>query len=117
MMSAQQVFDKAYRHLISQNARAEEHFNCKYRTDRGLKCGVGCLIDDEHYSEDMEGGKADCYQVSAALKSSGVDSVEHHVLLAEIQFLYDNYEPPRWADHFRQIAATHGLSVPKKANG
>lgn len=60
-MTAQEIFDKVFEHLVSQGRRSVRdmsHF-CQYRLvlDSGevLKCAVGCLIPDELYDPDMEG--------------------------------------------------------------
>jgi hypothetical protein len=50
-----EIFAHVVAHLKSQGKKAKEGEMCKYRTSDGLKCAVGCLIDDDRYSQDMEG--------------------------------------------------------------
>lgn len=40
--------------LIKQGEPAQDGGCCFYKTPEGLKCGVGCLIPEELYSEDYE---------------------------------------------------------------
>jgi len=61
-------------HLIKQNAQAIDNGLCCYRTDSGLKCAVGCLITDEHYSSNMEHRPAkDGRVVRAIIESLGIE--------------------------------------------
>ncbi len=38
---------------------ASTHNSCRYRTEEGAKCAVGCLIPDELYSPALEGSGID----------------------------------------------------------
>lgn len=45
--------DKIEQHLIKQKARAATAGgSCRYRTEDGLMCAVGCLIADDDYNEE-----------------------------------------------------------------
>ena len=52
-MNIQEIFNKSVTHLNKQGKRAAsydengEYEGCKYRTDDGLSCAIGCLLDDE----------------------------------------------------------------------
>ncbi len=47
-MTKQEIFDKVATHLLTQNEKALNSVGgCVYRTDKGLKCAVGCLIPVE----------------------------------------------------------------------
>jgi hypothetical protein len=53
----QSVFDFIVRHLFKQSKRAIGRFGCAYRVpDTDLKCAIGCLIPDDLYVKDIEGG-------------------------------------------------------------
>lgn len=54
-MKNQQIFDKVCNHLIKQGRIASMHGNCKYRTNTGLKCALGCLIPKKKYDTKIEG--------------------------------------------------------------
>lgn len=59
-LTAQQIFDTVATHLLQQGRKAvirnsEKSESCRYRTPEGLKCAVGCLIEDEEYQPEMEG--------------------------------------------------------------
>lgn len=55
-MDKQQIFDTVATHLLDQGKPAldAEGF-CRYRTESGLMCAVGCLIPDEKYTPKIEG--------------------------------------------------------------
>ena len=61
MMTTQEAFDTVVRHLHTQGKRSivknrrSSGDECRYRTDDGLKCAIGCLIPDEVYSFQYEG--------------------------------------------------------------
>jgi hypothetical protein len=53
-LDMQQTFDTVTRHLFKQGGRAiNENNKCQYRIG-GRKCGIGCLIADKDYYEDLE---------------------------------------------------------------
>lgn len=56
MPSKQETFDTVVSFLIAQGKPAKGRDGCMYRGPDGTKCAAGCLIPDEMYSEDMEGG-------------------------------------------------------------
>jgi hypothetical protein len=53
---AQRVFDRVATHLFTQGTRAFEGGACRYRTEAGLMCAVGCFVPANVYDPDMEGG-------------------------------------------------------------
>jgi hypothetical protein len=55
MKTKQETFDFVVRHLYKQGKPARENYYCRYRTNDGLMCAVGCLIPDEVYTPKMEG--------------------------------------------------------------
>lgn len=55
MNTMQQEFNAVVQHLYKQGRPAADGNTCKYRSDEGLMCAVGCRIPSDVYSEDMEG--------------------------------------------------------------
>lgn len=61
-------------HLKTQRVRSKDpskENKCLYRGPNGLKCAVGVLIDDEHFSEDFNSSSVDEDDVLTALDRSG----------------------------------------------
>lgn len=54
LRTAQEIFDYVCMHLAKQQKRAGTIkggvFKCKYRTEEGLMCAVGCLLTEEELS-------------------------------------------------------------------
>lgn len=55
-LSMQDVFETVARHLYTQGKPALDNSQCLYRGPDGTKCAVGCLIPDEVYVPQMDGG-------------------------------------------------------------
>jgi len=56
-LTRQQCADGIYTHFVvnkSPFAYSNEHGLCRYRTETGAKCAVGCLIPDEKYESSLE---------------------------------------------------------------
>ena len=68
--SLKNVFLAVGNHLIAQGRPAMLDGECRYRA-YGLSCAVGCLIEDEHYSEDFEGDGVDSSRIVTGKHSSG----------------------------------------------
>lgn len=62
---------------------------CMYRGERGLKCAVGHLIDDEHYHQGLENKSVSRGCVLDALSKSGVATAGLHDCLVDIQTAHD----------------------------
>lgn len=82
-MTDQELYNKVCDHLEAQGIQAKTGLGgiCAYRGFNNSKCAAGCLILDEHYSPEMEGGVVspnfEGYKnelVRKALIESGVDS-------------------------------------------
>lgn len=117
MKPRQEIFTQVATHLLTQNAKSRNSFECKYRSPRGLKCAAGCLIADEHYSEDFEGAivirgpfKGD--RVCDALVASGV-AEEDLPLVAELQRIHDQHSADSWREQLTQLAEKEGLEMPQ----
>lgn len=56
MNSMQHEFNEVCKHLIKQGKKARNFIGqCRYRTEDGLSCAVGCRIPDSAYTPEMEG--------------------------------------------------------------
>jgi len=123
----QQVFDKCAAHLLTQGQRSVRewrgpyHKASAYRGDNGLRCPVGCLIDDDYYDEEMEGLRVSHWIVLAGLRQSHVlpdydsegDPPEAKIvisLLGYMQRMHDSVEPCGWRDELYAIADNFRLS-------
>ncbi len=112
--SGQEVFDIVYRHLLTQNARAEVQglsnasISCRYRAPGGLKCAIGCLIPDSRYREDFEGKRVTFDPILGAAGLNG----GHLDLAEDLQDCHDNTDVSLWETRLRQIAKDHKLTVP-----
>jgi hypothetical protein len=97
-MKRQEIFDKAARHLLRQNAKALRpgcSFACAYRAADGKKCAVGALIPAKLYKPEIEDKNIIDLEVEAPkiLSHIGRRNVE---LLRELQSLHDDHEPEQW---------------------
>lgn len=120
-LTLQEIFDKASKHMLSQNCRSMnlDNTNCMYRGEEGRMCGVGPFIKDEFYSEQMEGEGVRSEIVMTALMESGViDQVpnEHDkyndstlIFLARIQDIHDAHDVEDWAHALKNLAKNKGL--------
>lgn len=121
-MNNQEVFDKVYKHLVSQGKRSKiwDGLNCAYRGANGLTCSIGCLIPDADYSPDIEGHVvANAIALSSALHNlfTGVQ-VD---LLSKLQWAHDdlsNFDDFGVTSHLHyfmnEIAETYKLKLPKE---
>lgn len=103
-MTNQEIFDKVATHLLKQKRRAlrsikEFGFSdaCAYKTSKGLKCAVGCLIPKDKYNPKFEGWGVGDDKIINALNSWGI-SKNSAELLEDLQSIHDCYEPKRWKE-------------------
>lgn len=127
-MNDQEIFNRVYKHLLTQNARAMYDDICVYRTGSGVSCAVGCLIQDAAYTRTIEGAALARLVASngnpapreraleKALKLSGIQPASY-MLLRELQSLHDCEHPRYWKSGLKRIADRYDLSVPKTTQG
>lgn len=95
-LKGQKLFDKVVNHLVAQGKQSIGHFpsgdeGCLYRSKDGLSCAVGCLIEDKHYTRDMENREPGYPVVTEGLRKSGVSTDASTLqLLRELQRIHDN---------------------------
>jgi hypothetical protein len=141
-MNKQEVFNQVYEHLLDQGEVCTGPEGCAYRGRDGNKpngksCAIGCLIADEHYSEDLESLTPQDIRIVEALKASGIvvdvletDSSNHGgnkdgevqyysrtkspdvMFLWELQDIHDNTDPGYWQTKLKQFANEQALTVP-----
>ena len=99
----QELFNRVKTHLLNQGERAESDvqnagiYECVYHSSSGLKCAVGCLIDDNAYDFSMEGEAVNDDLVYDALIKSGIDMGGKAVsILRALQHVHDSREPSEW---------------------
>ena len=100
------VFKKVSEHLLDQNDRALSvaGLYCVYRSNSGLKCAVGCLIEDQFYSKELEGLDVRTDVIENVLKLSGVPITEEVLkLLEELQKVHDYVKPEGWVEALAKV--------------
>lgn len=113
----QEIFNTVVTHLRTQGSPAKDGYSCKYRSADGKMCAVGCLIEDDYYSTNLEGEGADAPDVLEAVSNSLlVDPEDLYDIdgdfLLELQAIHDDYTPDAWEKQFIQVAKSHNLTVP-----
>ena len=131
-MNLQQIFDKTASHLLKQGIQStlEDDDTCvfstneiklvkfagvspAYRGQDGSMCAVGCLINNDAYSWNLEGKSVDgCKGVQKALRNSGIEfDADGQVmrLLTMLQTIHDTKEESDWASSLGELADGLGL--------
>lgn len=96
-MNRQEIFDKAVTHLFTQRRQAYTAAGCAYRSKRGAKCVIGCLIPDALYNTDMEGKTVDavcCSDEAPRTKKikTFLNYKRHRVFYTGLQDIHDKAE-------------------------
>lgn len=106
----QDIFDQASNHLLKQNKKAREEYSttCRYRTNDGLMCAVGCLISDDEYSHSFEGKSLQQldevnWERDLALDNDVID------LLDAMQEIHDGCGTREWRRELKKLAFDNGL--------
>lgn len=114
-MTNQEIFDRVIAHLRKQGEPAvNDEGDCRYRVevdDRVLMCAVGCLIADEHYSENFEGKSlCDHIEVCEAVEAS-IGKVRSWRLLGDLQYAHDYRWDRSGPSCFREVAEKYNLNT------
>ncbi len=112
----QRAYDRVKDHLLTQNAKslegeAGDYPRCAYRGDKGMRCAIGALIDDEHYDPSIEKKSVRNPAVMSALaKSLGVDVDDIDLeFFAHMQGTHDGVNVVEWKDSLEYFARKTGL--------
>ena len=104
--TAQQVFDQAAWHLLTQGDKSlNASCDCAYRGEGGLKCAAGCFIADDEHNAEFEGKRWDFLVEEELIPSAHCDFIQH------LQAIHDNEPVEDWADELRRLAERSGLST------
>lgn len=133
-MTPQEIFDKVVNHLRAQNSKAmgpntEVHganttmayradkMICMYRAPDGKKCAAGCLIQDDEYSEWMEGISMDGVIYHPRCPPSLYERLREHLnLIAWVQSIHDTNIVDQWESSLEFAARRFNLTyTPKDA--
>ena len=102
-MKAQEIFNTVARHLMRQGRRSVdgEADMCVYRSSSGLRCAVGCLIEEGEYTPAMEG-----LPVTELAERGWLPDrlVPHQNLLFELQVVHDRAHVETWRASLAAVA-------------
>jgi hypothetical protein len=107
--TAQEVFDQVAKHLLEQGKRSMK-LNvykaeiCLYRGPEGTMCAAGCLISDNEYKDDMEGGSWE------NLVKYGYTPETHKDLISYLQRVHDQREPSTWREGLLNLCQRFDLN-------
>jgi hypothetical protein len=124
----QAIYEKVSTHLLTQNAQALRDIVvlddgslsglCAYHAQGGLRCAVGCLIDDGLYHDEFEGEDLmHSLLTSALLQSQFFQSLPTGnltpsdwdliwTLLYELQEVHDLHDVSDWKDSLQRLGWT-----------
>lgn len=109
--TAQEVFNQAAIHLLTQGVRAAGPHKIDpcvsmsmYRGINNTACAAGCFIADDEYSKDMEG------KFWGTLVDMGIVPDNHADLIGQLQKVHDTTEPDTWYQELLGIAENHCLN-------
>ncbi len=103
--ASRELFDKVKKHLLEQMKRSEVVAGTeslitgsRYHHPDGLKCSIGCLIDEANYSPHIETMPVWRTDVIDAIQRSQNRTLGEMTLemLRKLQHLHDRYAPEAW---------------------
>lgn len=124
-MTKQEIFNKVRDHLLAQGKAAKGplsqdsgNMTCMYRAPDGSKCAIGCLIPDDKYFPEMEGGPFQQFtHILAPALGIQEDDLEMfsksglQKLLSDLMWVHDNTSPLIWAKKLEHVADQNGLQI------
>ena len=104
-LTEQELFDKVANHLLTQNKKSYNSAEnaCAYRSPDGLKCAAGCLIEDNEYTDGLEGKTWAGLLVRRCVKD------DHSSLIMRLQKIHDHKRPCEWKDKLKNLAEEYNL--------
>jgi hypothetical protein len=114
-MTAQEVFNKAAKHLLLQNRKSMHEEDgivrvgngCAYRSPQGLMCAAGPFIPNEEYRTEMENTTI----LEIIQDNPHWNLTEHQELLHTLQRVHDNNDPDTWPVILRDKGQERGLDT------
>ncbi len=108
-LTTQEMFDRAARGILAQGeASMTADGDCRYRGPGQLRCAVGWILDDDHYTSSME-------EVTVLkLRKQGFCLPWHprdDDLAIDLQNVHDLEDVEMWPDRLRTVAERHHLSA------
>ena len=97
------VFEFVKQHLITQGQKSESSTSCYYKQSNGLRCAIGCLIEDEFYNENLEFKNGDDPMVLSAIQKSLPNWKINKGMLIKLQELHDEIEVEEWEWKLEQL--------------
>lgn len=114
-MTAQEIYDKVRKHLLTQNKKALDSGYCRYKTNDDLQCAIGCLIGDSKYKVEMEGKNV----VSLVndyflwyLLPENLLRVDRYTFLQGLQSIHDTYKCELWESELDKFRVNWNLNLP-----
>ena len=100
-MTLIEISEKIRDHLTKQKAVSRQPSGCAYRGADGSMCAVGCLINDDRYTSDLEHRSVPHGPVIKAIESSlGIEINYGCVRMLEMwQKYHDQLSYYRWVAH------------------
>ena len=100
-MTLIEISEKIRDHMTKQKAVSRTASGCAYRGEGGLKCAVGCLIDDDSYTSDLEQRSVPHGPVIKAIESSlGIEITSGCLRMLKMwQKYHDQLCYYRWVGH------------------
>jgi hypothetical protein len=108
--TAQEVFEQAAIHLLTQNEKCKGLIKsgkeiCVYKNDKNQKCAAGCFISGEEYMREFEA-------------NSWLDLVKefnitpkHQVLIGELQNIHDTKIVEEWEEYLYNLGNEFSLNI------
>ena len=118
-MTPQEILDISYIGLMKQGAKSVNTYgSCRYRGNRGMKCGVGFTLSDKAGKafDGLSHNSAIDYVVHSKSKYVEEWMLNNNSLLSDIQFAHDtacsfNFRESV-AEEYHNIATKHNLTLP-----
>lgn len=116
MLTAQEIFNQAAEHLLTQGVRSGffnnenglNEFRCMYRGPNGTKCAVGIFLDDDLAKECEDVEIEGVVKMFPSLIDEGIKN--NLPLVDSLQNCHDNQRVVDWPQALRDIAVSYGLN-------
>lgn len=112
----QQILNRAWHHMLCQEAKSEHNGETRYYGPSGLRCPIGCLIDRDFYRPQMEGLSPTSGPILNAIAYSlEVDASDiDHFLIYDLSVSHEDTPPRCWWSRLRRVAMQAGLDAPER---